>query len=66
MKEIYDKLSAEIKNKLKSCELLILDFDGTLTNNKVYVSQDGKESIRADRSDGLGLEFLKKYTNTKL
>ena len=31
---------------------MILDFDGVFTNNKVFVDQEGKESIRCDRSDG--------------
>jgi N-acylneuraminate cytidylyltransferase len=39
---------------------LILDFDGVLTDNKVIVFQDGKEAVRADRSDGWGIGKLKK------
>jgi N-acylneuraminate cytidylyltransferase len=41
--------------KLKGVELLVLDFDGVLTDNHVLVSQDGKESIVCHRGDGLGI-----------
>ena len=45
--------------KLKGVELLVLDFDGVLTDNHVLVSQDGKESIVCHRGDGLGIERLR-------
>jgi len=37
---------------------LVLDFDGVFTDNKVYLNQEGQESVRCDRGDGLGLELL--------
>ena len=40
---------------------MILDFDGVFTNNKVFVDQEGKESIRCDRSDGLALDMLRSF-----
>ena len=42
-----------------SVQLVVFDFDGVFTDNTVYVSQDGSESIRCWRSDGLGLSRLK-------
>jgi YrbI family 3-deoxy-D-manno-octulosonate 8-phosphate phosphatase len=39
--------------------LLVLDFDGVLTDNRVCVDQDGHESIAANRSDSLGLNMLR-------
>jgi len=39
-------------------ELIIFDFDGVFTDNTVCVSQDGIESVRCWRSDGLGLARL--------
>ena len=39
---------------------LVLDFDGVFTDNKVLVFQDGREAVRADRSDGWGIGRLKK------
>ena len=39
--------------------LLISDFDGVFTDNSVYVSENGVESIRCNRSDGIGITMLK-------
>jgi 3-deoxy-D-manno-octulosonate 8-phosphate phosphatase (KDO 8-P phosphatase) len=39
--------------------LAVFDFDGVFTDNTVYVSQDGTESVRCWRGDGLGLARLK-------
>jgi N-acylneuraminate cytidylyltransferase len=38
---------------------LVLDFDGVLTDNRVSVDQDGRESVFCSRADGLGLELLR-------
>jgi YrbI family 3-deoxy-D-manno-octulosonate 8-phosphate phosphatase len=38
---------------------LVLDFDGVLTDNLVQVDEHGVESVRCDRSDGLGLGMLR-------
>jgi len=40
-------------------KLLVLDFDGVMTNNKVIVDENGKESIICNRSDGMGVEMIK-------
>jgi YrbI family 3-deoxy-D-manno-octulosonate 8-phosphate phosphatase len=40
-------------------KILILDFDGVLTDNKVWVDQDGRESVVANRSDSLWLNLLR-------
>ena len=39
--------------------LIVFDFDGVLTDNRVWVSQDGIESICCNRSDGLGFDMLR-------
>ena len=44
---------------LSSVRLIAFDFDGVFTDNTVYVSQNGEESVRCWRSDGLGLSRLK-------
>jgi len=44
-----------IKNKL-----IVYDFDGVMTDNKVYVDQDGKETVQVNRGDGLGISEIKK------
>lgn len=47
-------------------KLLVLDFDGVLTDNRVWVDQNGVESISADRSDSLGLETLREKTDIEV
>lgn len=44
---------------LSSVRLVAFDFDGVFTDNTVYVTQDGVESVRCWRSDGLGLSRLR-------
>lgn len=44
---------------LSTVRLIAFDFDGVFTDNSVYVTQDGIESVRCWRSDGLGLERLR-------
>lgn len=41
-----------------SVELAIFDFDGVFTDNSVYVSETGVESVKCSRSDGIGLSRL--------
>lgn len=43
----------------RAVKLVVFDFDGVFTDNTVYVSQDGVETVRCWRSDGLGLAKLK-------
>ncbi len=38
--------------------LLVMDFDGVLTDNRVWVTQNGEEAVAANRSDSLGLALL--------
>lgn len=45
--------------KRKEIELIIYDFDGVMTNNKVLISEDGKESVFCNRSDGLAVSIIK-------
>jgi N-acylneuraminate cytidylyltransferase len=40
--------------------LVVLDFDGVLTDNRVWIAQDGDEWVACSRSDGLGIELLKR------
>jgi YrbI family 3-deoxy-D-manno-octulosonate 8-phosphate phosphatase len=39
--------------------LVILDFDGVMTDDRVWVDEYGHEQVAANRRDGLGLEFLR-------
>ena len=46
--------------------MLVLDFDGVFTDNKVYLTEDGIESVRCDRGDGMGISLLKKNTDVNI
>ena len=39
--------------------LVIFDFDGVLTDNRVIVNEDGGEAVICNRSDGLGFDALR-------
>ena len=53
-------LFASFASFCKTLQAVILDFDGVLTDDCVYVAQDGTESVRCSRSDGHGIGQLKK------
>ena len=40
-------------------DLVVFDFDGVFTNNKVFVSEDGVESVVCSRLDGIGLQKIR-------
>ena len=39
---------------------IVFDFDGVLTDNTVYVDQNGNEMVRCSRADGLAFDALRK------
>ena len=43
---------------LKNLRVIICDFDGVLTDNKVYVDQQGREMVCCSRADGLAFNLL--------
>lgn len=42
---------------------LVMDFDGVHTDNLVLTDQDGRESVRTSRGDGMGLAELARRTD---
>lgn len=52
-------MDAELAARCRALGAIAFDFDGVFTDNTVYVSQDGTESVRCWRSDGLGLQKLR-------
>ena len=38
--------------------LFVYDFDGVMTNNKVYIDQHGNEIVQVSRADGLGVSEI--------
>ena len=45
---------------MNSFKLLVYDFDGVMTDNKVYVDQYGNEMVQVNRADGLGVSEIRK------
>lgn len=51
----------ELQNiNIEHVDCFIFDFDGVLTDNTVYVNQDGEEWVKCSRADGLAFDVLKK------
>jgi N-acylneuraminate cytidylyltransferase len=51
-----------VKSKIKKSKLpkiIITDFDGCLTDDRVWLNQDGEEFAAANRKDGLAVKRLK-------
>ncbi|HKP96433.1 MAG TPA: HAD hydrolase family protein [Fibrobacteria bacterium] len=48
-----------LSKSIRQVRLLVFDFDGVFTDNTVWVNQEGVESVRCWRSDGLGLQRLR-------
>ena len=40
-------------------DLIALDFDGVLTDNRAILREDGMEAVAVNRADGLGVSGLK-------
>lgn len=49
-----------MKVSIDKIDAFVFDFDGVMTNNKVYLDQDGKEIVGCHRSDGLAFDVLRK------
>jgi len=53
------KTSPQELPRLDQVRLLVVDFDGVMTDNRVLVDQDGRESVLCHRGDGWGIDQLK-------
>lgn len=47
-------------NLAKKVRLIFFDFDGVFTNNRVIVDEYGHEYVVCNRSDGIGIDMIKK------
>ena len=45
--------------KYKNLELIVYDFDGVMTDNKVFIDSNGNEMVLVNRADGLAIEEIK-------
>ncbi|TWU21220.1 N-acylneuraminate cytidylyltransferase [Novipirellula galeiformis] len=43
----------------KKIELIVFDFDGVFTDDRVLLSEDGVESVACSRSDGMGIKLAR-------
>ncbi len=43
----------------KDIDLIVYDFDGVMTDNRVIIFQDGTEAVMVNRADGLGVHRLR-------
>lgn len=48
-----------IREKLKNIKCIAYDFDGVMTDNRVLVDENGKESVFVNRSDGYAIARFK-------
>lgn len=47
--------------KLNATKFVAFDFDGVLTDNRVFVFEDGKEAVVCSRGDGWGIKMMREY-----
>ena len=45
---------------MTSIKLIVYDFDGVMTDNKVFVDQKGNEQVQVSRADGIGVSEIRK------
>lgn len=50
-----------LNERLRKIKLIIYDFDGVMTDNRVMVDQNGVESVMVNRGDGYGVTNIKKF-----
>jgi len=43
----------------KEIDLIVYDFDGVMTDNRVILLQDGTEGVVVNRADGLGVDLIR-------
>ena len=46
--------------------LIVFDFDGVLTDNRVWTDENGREMVASNRSDSLGLTLLRSKRETEM
>lgn len=47
----------ELHEALKKIKMLVMDVDGVLTDGRIIIDSDGKESKNFDVQDGFGIVF---------
>ncbi len=52
-------MKKEMDLRKANIQLIVFDFDGVMTDNRVIVSETGQESVVVNRADGLGVKILR-------
>lgn len=52
--------TAEKKTFPEKISLVLMDFDGVMTDDRVWVDEEGHEMVAANRADGMGISLVKK------
>lgn len=47
---------SKLSVRVKDIDLIVYDFDGVMTDNRVIIFQDGTEAVIVNRADGLGVD----------
>jgi N-acylneuraminate cytidylyltransferase len=55
----------ELGPLLKRVRLAVFDFDAVFTDNRVWVNEQGDETLAFSRSDGLGLRRLEESASAR-
>jgi N-acylneuraminate cytidylyltransferase len=53
-------MKSKLMNKFGKPKIIITDFDGCLTDDRVWLNLEGEEFVAANRKDGLAIERLRK------
>lgn len=48
-------MDADVGEAARDIRFIVFDFDGVFTDNRVIVTEDGKEAVLCSRADGFGL-----------
>ncbi|MBA7568211.1 hypothetical protein ES708_09932 [subsurface metagenome] len=51
----------KINFKYQDIDLIVYDFDGVMTGNRVIIFQDGTEAVIVNRADGLGVDRFRNH-----
>lgn len=52
--------NSSVKDRVKKVKMVVFDFDGVFTDNRVIVFEDGREAAICSRFDGFGLSAIQK------
>lgn len=60
MKPVVSGKRSKLAAVVREIRMIVFDFDGVFTDNRVLVLQHGTEGVLCSRADGFGLEAVKK------